>query len=511
MLDNLTQETINQYATDAQSIDEPLGTDWTKGVSVGRTIPAKWWNWLFSAITKRLGQAKADSNSMLAELKNTVTGAGITIDPADNTQLRQAINVEGQNGVGQYVVDKRGYFSKWTTEVVQGIRAFNESDTITIERLEAFPGSDGSAFYLQLKQHTSDPVGDYWWHFTSTDLLHWYEITAPNGAELQTAEVICYKGYYYFLYSVKDTYNAQLYRSSDAAAWSSVRSFSEYGALALREAKDVLWMISASYQTYSNVNYHSFRSTDGTNWTDAGAVFRNPASVVDKVGDAVPLGTSVLLGNKITSNGTSWSTVVTDWSNCAYSKIFIGSSDQAIIQYNNTEGAVYIKATPSDSPVKHTGTWELMASDNNGTIAAKNTTDSTAGITSDGVTFTSLGFTYPSASDTAFFKLADTYILGTKTSTDLVTWTDMVMPEGVTASPHWAGIGYYIIAGNYFSSDFGTSWTQGEATGVPFCAVPQYIDNTGVCIAFTIHDITGLRCTTFNGVNRVIGTTLYLR
>ena len=159
MLDNLTQETINQYATDAQSIDEPLGTDWTQGVAVGRTIPAKWWNWLFSAVTKRINQAKTDTNNILTELKNTVTGAGITIDPADSTQLSQAVHAESQNGVVEYVNDKKGYFSRWVTDVAEGLRAFNDSDTITVERLEAFPGSNNTAFYLRLKQHTSEITG----------------------------------------------------------------------------------------------------------------------------------------------------------------------------------------------------------------------------------------------------------------------------------------------------------------------------------------------------------------
>ena len=511
MLDNLTQETINQYATDAQSIDEPLGTDWTQGVAVGRTIPAKWWNWLFSAVTTRINQAKTDTNNILTELKNTVTGAGITIDPADSTQLSQAVHAESQNGVVEYVNDKKGYFSRWVTDVAEGLRAFNDSDTITVERLEAFPGSNNTAFYLRLKQHTSDPVGDYWWHFTSTDLLHWYEITAPNGAELQTAEIRYYKGYYYFLYSVKNTYNAQLYRSSDAAAWTSVRSFSEYGTLALRVANDVLWIISAAYQTYSDVSYHSFRSTDGTNWTDAGAIFRNPSTVVDKIGEAVAFGSRTIIGNKVTTDGLSWSTIVTDWVNCAYSKILFGSDGQVVMQFNAAEGALYTIAVPTGTPVKRTGNWEIMLGDAEGNIMARNTTDNSAGHTTDGVTFNSLGFEYPSAADTAFFKLENTYVFGKKKSGDLSTWTDITMPTGETASPQAAGIGYYIIAGTHFTNDFGENWGQGEAAGVPFCAVPLTIDSVGTCTAFRMSDGTGIRCMTFNGVNRVIGTTLYLR
>lgn len=511
MLDNLTQETINQYATDAQSIDEPLGADWTRGVSVGKTIPAKWWNWLFSAVTKRANQAKADTQNILDELKNVLNAASITPDPTNNTQLVQAINIEGQAGITQYVNDKKGFFSRWTTEVVQGIRTFEGSDTVTIERFEAFPGSNETAFYLQLKQHTSDPVGDYWWHYTSPDLLHWYEISAPNGAELQTAEVQYFKGKYYFLYSAKDVYNAQLYVSSDVASWSFARSFSEYGVLGLRETAGVLWMISASHQTYSDISYHSFRTTDGTNWTDAGAIFRNLGTTDDDISPVVPFGTYYILGNKKSSDGLTWTTIVTDWANSAHSKVLFNASGEAVMQFNTAEGAWYVLDTPTGSPVKYTGSWELKLGDSEGNIIVKDTANNAAGVTTDGVTFTTLDFDYPSASDTQFFKCDDTYILGKKTSTDLSTWSDIVMPDGVTASPQYAGIGYYIIAGTYFSNDNGAHWQQGEAAGLPFCAVPICIDNIGTCMTVNINDGVISRLMTFNGVNRVIGTTLYLK
>lgn len=511
MLNTLSQETINQYATDAQAIDEPRGTDWTQGVSVGRTVPAKWWNWLFSAVTKRANQAKADSQNMLDELKGVLSAASITPDPTDNTQLAQAVNVEGQVGITQYVNDKKGFFSKWTTEAVRGIRTFQGSDTVTIERLEVFPGSDGNAFYLQLKQHTSDPVADYWWHYTSTDLLNWHEIAAPNGAELQTADIRYFNGKYYFLYSVKDVHNAQLYSSTDAASWNFERSFSEYGVLALREAAGVLWMISASSQTYADISYHSYRTPDGIAWTDAGAIFRNAATVADDISPVTQFGSYYILGNKKTNDGLTWATIVTDWSNSAHSTVLFNADGGAVIQFNTAEGAWYVLSTPTGSPVKYTGTWEIKLGDSEGNILAEDTANHAAGLTTDGVIFTGLGFDYPSAADTQFFKCNGEYIFGKKKSADLSTWTDIVFPAGVTASPQPAGIGYYLIADTYFTNDNGANWQQGEAAGLPFCAVPIHIDSIGTCMTVNINDGIVSRLMTFNGVNRVIGTTLYLK
>ena len=111
MLNQLTQDDITEYGTNALTIDEPRGTDYTQGVQVGKTIPAKWWNWLFRAVTKRAQQAKADSQTILTELKNTVIDAGITPDPTDDTQLAQAANTLAVRGVTNYVQEKKRGFT----------------------------------------------------------------------------------------------------------------------------------------------------------------------------------------------------------------------------------------------------------------------------------------------------------------------------------------------------------------------------------------------------------------
>lgn len=103
MLPQLTQETLNEYAHDAQATQQPYGADYTQGVRVGKTIPAKWWNWLFNAATKRIFQSKNDAQDMLTEMKNVVTDAGLTPNASDNTQLNQAIEAKADIQIGKYI------------------------------------------------------------------------------------------------------------------------------------------------------------------------------------------------------------------------------------------------------------------------------------------------------------------------------------------------------------------------------------------------------------------------
>lgn len=511
MLDQLTQEDITEYGTNAITIDEPRGTDYTQGVQVGRTIPAKWWNWLFQAVTKRAQQAKSDSESMFTELKNTVIDAGITPDPANNTQLAQAANVLAVRGVGTYVQDKkRGFFASWAIENCRGLPQFSNSDIVTIDELKPIPGSNNKAFYLRLKQHISDPSSDVYLHFTSTDLYSWYEITAPNGAELQSVDITYFKDRYYFLYSVKDVHNAQLYYSDDAASWYFSRSFTEYGALGLRVAGNVLWMISASVQTYADINYYSYRTADGVNWTNAGTVFRNMSGVADVVAPVVNFKGSYVIGNKITSDGLTWSTIITDWANTANGNTIILQDGTAVLQFNSTEEAWYVIDSPLSAPVKKTGTWVFSYMGPDGYVLVKDSADDYAGVTQDADTFTKLSITYPTDPLAEFFKSNEKYFLGAYASDDLTDWDAITMPLGATV-PQFSGITDYIVAGNYFSFDGCETWMQGQAAGLPFCAVPTYISDTVTCMALTVRDNHVLRCITYNGVNRVIGTTLYLK
>ena len=67
---NNTIEDIEEYAKDSQTINKPTDQNYAEGVKVGWTLPAKWWNWLMNAFTKRFRETKATVDSMYEELSN---------------------------------------------------------------------------------------------------------------------------------------------------------------------------------------------------------------------------------------------------------------------------------------------------------------------------------------------------------------------------------------------------------------------------------------------------------
>lgn len=67
---NNTIENIKEYAESSQTIQEPSEQNYAEGVKVGWTLPAKWWNWLMNAFTKRFRETKATVDSMYEELSN---------------------------------------------------------------------------------------------------------------------------------------------------------------------------------------------------------------------------------------------------------------------------------------------------------------------------------------------------------------------------------------------------------------------------------------------------------
>ena len=106
MINQLSQEDITEYATNAQTIAEPLGTDYTQGVQVGKTIPAKWWNWLFREATKRLHQLFVDMTSLSTEILNVSRD----IDPSGFQTFAGGISQHCTNQVVSYVHNLRHPF-----------------------------------------------------------------------------------------------------------------------------------------------------------------------------------------------------------------------------------------------------------------------------------------------------------------------------------------------------------------------------------------------------------------
>lgn len=118
MKPTLDEQDITVYASDAQTIQEPYGTDYTQGVRVGRTVPAKWWNWLFKAVTTRLHQAYTDLTNLFTELTNLLTDAQITPSASDNTQIEQAVVVKANEQITKYLENKQGFPTQWDEAVV---------------------------------------------------------------------------------------------------------------------------------------------------------------------------------------------------------------------------------------------------------------------------------------------------------------------------------------------------------------------------------------------------------
>ena len=86
-----TIENITEYAKNATVIEEPA--EYSTGVKVGWTAPAKWWNWLMNAFSKRLGETYETVKSIHEEIKNAVGG---TLDENSNTQLKNTLDSFGK-------------------------------------------------------------------------------------------------------------------------------------------------------------------------------------------------------------------------------------------------------------------------------------------------------------------------------------------------------------------------------------------------------------------------------
>lgn len=94
MINTLTQEDIDIFSSDPDGTKERPGTPYyAEGVEVGYTAPAKWWNWLWNAITTFFTGSKSDRQNILTELNNTLGAASITANPLYAHQLTDAINV----------------------------------------------------------------------------------------------------------------------------------------------------------------------------------------------------------------------------------------------------------------------------------------------------------------------------------------------------------------------------------------------------------------------------------
>lgn len=90
---NITQEDIDIYASDPQAVKlSPDQTNYSLGVKVNWTAPAKWWNWLWNRMTSIMHAHISDTEAIRSEMTSVLAEAGLT--PADGTkrQLSNSMN-----------------------------------------------------------------------------------------------------------------------------------------------------------------------------------------------------------------------------------------------------------------------------------------------------------------------------------------------------------------------------------------------------------------------------------
>lgn len=92
MINSTTIQNMDEYASDVSAEKErPDNDNYGLGVKNGWTAPAKWWNWLFNELTKRVGEERADVTVIIDEIKAILTEASIQPDATNNAQLKTAI------------------------------------------------------------------------------------------------------------------------------------------------------------------------------------------------------------------------------------------------------------------------------------------------------------------------------------------------------------------------------------------------------------------------------------
>lgn len=315
MISQLSQETVTEYASDAQTIQEPQGADYSRGVQVGKTVPAKWWNWLFNAVTKRASQSKTDAQNMLNELKNVVTDAGLTPDASDSTQMAQAVVAKTDAQIDDYVYHKHGFFADW--------QALPAPEIPTGYRGGVYTSPDASAacsirfFAADAYALTKDFIVSL-----NKDGTKWgSEVTVSISQNIysqynMSLYFCAFKGRYFLLlgglvdrdYQTEIQY--QLFASDDGATWTSVKEiYLRLNGVNVNKfnpklglSKNALYLISYEGNGSSGTAY-LFGTKDGYNWTELANGFSYGVSPQN--GEVVPYGTNGFVWGKFIYDGTS--------------------------------------------------------------------------------------------------------------------------------------------------------------------------------------------------------------
>lgn len=82
-------EDIQEYGISSTVKEIPDDDNYRGGVIPGYTAPAKWWNWLFGAVTKRLNEVYTTVTSMYNEILNAVGGTAVV---GNDHQLKDVLD-----------------------------------------------------------------------------------------------------------------------------------------------------------------------------------------------------------------------------------------------------------------------------------------------------------------------------------------------------------------------------------------------------------------------------------
>lgn len=561
MLEELSQEDVTEYANNALTIQEPQGTDYTQGAKVGKTIPAKWWNWLFNAATKRLGQSKTDAQGILSELQNTVTDAGIELDSSDSTQLSQAVAAKANTQIADYVTNKLGFTNKWHLASVTGLLPHPEVGTggeSKYWKLEQLQEVNGLYFAVNSTKDYVD--GQYVYTncmAVSSDLLNWTITPAPAALNLPNFQlgVIAYGTTWSILMVAYDDTNAAYYgMGGNGTSWWPINEMSPWvgpkneampvitvfntpAGVISRNVSTVIWnshqsiyqqAILSSIGDSWSYTYHYVSNTPGNKQ----GLVQQPAYATDADGlHYTFLGAAYLKeGNSSFSTVYAWAGYSTGYFN-NFASAFNLRTDGRIIATNVQTGeTIIIKCDSSASGCTATLCigWTLQKVIEGIALVAVAGTDALA-VSYDGETIA--GYLPAGVQADDIVVLTNTFYYVSRgatptlySSTDLLTWDSVsALPTDNLANPvlRPLPITGMLSYGNYCSADVGNSWVRtvcDDLNNTPASISDLPLEHTADYLGIA-QDIqwadnyvsSAIVYTNKIGINRVSNYTLYLR
>lgn len=535
MISQLSQETVTEYASDAQTIQEPQGADYSRGVQVGKTVPAKWWNWLFNAVTKRASQSKTDAQNMLNELKNVVTDAGLTPDASDSTQMAQAVVAKTDAQIDDYVYHKQGFFADWQAAPVPEVPAGYWRSII------ASPNASAACSVRFLATDAYTLTKDFIVSLNKDGTAWGDEVTVSITQQIYSRynmrpQFCAFKGRYFLLLGGRlDTSSDaasqyDLFVSSDGTTWTKVKAIylrnniiqTSYQVPVLGLSKDTLYLIYN--ETVNNVSTSHLSATkDGYDWAELATGFSYGISPLDN--EVIPYGTNGFAWGKFIYDGTSLTNAFnpsTSEVNYSIPNPVVFSSGKTVYIPRRNSSVYYIAPSLGAEAIRTTDMpqyrdW-FMTPDKNYMIGIQggdgDITCSLVKLVDDTLTATTM--TQPPKQSTytyrPFVKDGKIYCYR-HTTTDFVTWTELSnLPPQVTVDDCLVPclpadvLRFYrfnttvVTTTGYVSINGGRTW---RITNHNKANLKGVILNNNCCYDAAL--------VTFTSINRVAGYTLYLR